>query len=218
MAAHTVLIGYGATGRSAASVLHADQTRLVVVDTDQARSALAAHDGARFVQGDGSDLAALHRADAAHATQMVVAVPDDATAVRITSLARSLNRTATITTLLRRPRWRALAGYLRADHTVVSGELVGRLLGMSVVRPETHEQVRRALCEAPNVVVAQREARANEVGRDPRACGPLVLAVLRDGVRRWTDDPMLSPLRRGDRLLVLQIPVHHTADGAEPPA
>jgi voltage-gated potassium channel len=91
---------------------------------------------------------------------------------------------------------------------VVSGELVGRLLGMSVVRPQTLEQVRRVLCEVPDVVVAQRDVRANEIGQDPRACGPLVLAVLRDGVRRWTDDPMLSLLRHDDRLLVLRTSPH----------
>jgi voltage-gated potassium channel Kch len=107
MAAHTVLIGYGATGRSAASVLNTNQATLVVVDTDQAQGVLAVHDGARFVCGDGRDTAALHRAGVTDAAQIVVAVPDDATAVRITSLARGLNRAATITTLIRRPCWRA---------------------------------------------------------------------------------------------------------------
>lgn len=44
-----------------------------------------------------------------------------------------------------------------------------------------------------------------EVARAPAACGPEVLAVVRDSVRHWRDDPDVEPLRAHDLLLVASI-------------
>jgi Trk K+ transport system NAD-binding subunit len=210
MIAHTVLIGYGATGRHAARTLPDQDAScsLVVVDTDCLRGVLATRDGARFVRGDGGDLAALRAAETQQAGRVVVAVPDDAVAVRITSLARSLNRIATIVTLLHAPHWRALALCVGADQTVIASSLVGGLLGMSVQHPERLDRVGRALAATPELVVAERGVDVAEVGCDPRTFSPLVLAVIRGGTRRWIEDPGVGVLRAGDRLLVV-----HAAPG-----
>jgi voltage-gated potassium channel len=205
MTAHTVLVGYGATGRSAAQTLPGDTVGgLVVVDTDAVRADLARQDGAQPVLGDGGDVATLRAAQVPEAAHILVAVPDDPVAVRITTTARSLNREATITTLVRDPHWRTLATYLGADQVVVAADLVGRLLGMAVRQPELPERVMRVLQQPPSLAITERPVHASEIGRPAATCGPLVLAVLRHGIRLWRDHPAASTLRAGDRLLVLR--------------
>lgn len=201
---HTVLVGYGATGRSTARMLPDHAADLVVVDTDRQRAVLALRDGMRPVLGDGGDVATLQAAQVPDAACVVVAVSDDHTAIRVTTTARSLNRTATIITVVRDPRWRHLADYVGADQVIVAAEVVGRLLGAAVRQPDLPDRVMRALERPLDLVVGERAVRAAEVGRAAVACGPLVLAVVRNGQRLWLDDARASTLRSADRLLVLR--------------
>ncbi|MBF6079590.1 NAD-binding protein [Nocardia beijingensis] len=206
MAAHTIVIGYGSAGRSAAHAVSdgGAASGLVVVDTDTTRTDAARREGAAAVLGDGHDLTVLHQAGAAHAARIAVAVSDDHDAVRITSTVRGLNNDATICTLLRRAGWKSLAEYLGADQVVVTGELTGRLLGLSVRRPDLPARFDRALRARPDLVVAERAVRSFEVGQCPGLCKPLVLAVVRGGRTHWRDDPVVGRLRASDQLLVLR--------------
>ncbi|MBF6302066.1 NAD-binding protein [Nocardia amamiensis] len=206
MAAHTIVIGYGSTGRSAAHAVSDGGlgSDLVVVDTDTARTTEARRDGATTVLGDGHDLTVLHQAGVAHAERIAVAVSDDHSGVRITSAVRGLNNDASICTLLRRSGWKSIAEYLGADQVVVTGELTGRLLGLSVRRPDLPAQFDRALRSHSELVVAERAVRSSEIGQCLSLCGPLVLAVARGGRIHWRDDPGEARLRASDRLLVLR--------------
>lgn len=210
MTAHTVLIGYGATGRSAAQALPDDTgDGLVVVDIDAARADLARQDGAQPVLGDGGDVTTLRAAHVPEAAHVLVAVPDDPSAARITTTVRSLNRDAAITTLVRDPHWRTLATYVGADQVLPGADLVGRLLGMTVHQPDLPERVMRALEHPPDLAIGERAVRTTEVGRAAATCGPLVLAVLRLGIRLWRDHPQASRLRADDRLLVVRAAPNH---------
>ncbi len=203
--AHTVLIGYGATGRSAAQTLADDAADgLVVVDTDVVRADLARRDGAQPVLGDGTDVTILRAAHVPEAAHVLVAVSDDPAAVRITTTVRSLNRDATIITLVRDPHWRPLATYLGADQVLAVADLVGGLLGMALRQPDLPERVMRTLERPPDLVIGERAVHASEVGRDAATCGPMVLAVLRNGIRLWCDHPDAASLRADDRLIVLR--------------
>ncbi len=205
MTAHTVLIGYGATGRSAAQALADDAaSTIVVVDVDAARAELARRDGTHPVLGDGGDITTLRAAQVPKAAHVLVAVSDDPAAIRITTTVRSLNRDAAIITLVREPHWRTLATYVGADQVLAGADLVGRLLGTTVNQPDLPERVVRALEQPPNLVISERAVRAAEIGHAAAACGPLILAVLRHGTRLWRDDPEASRLRADDRLLVLR--------------
>ncbi|WP_433714045.1 potassium channel family protein [Nocardia sp. CA-084685] len=205
MSMHTVLIGYGTTGRCATQALSAEVAGagVVIVDIDCTRTTLAHGDGVRAVLGDGSDTDTLRRAGVASASRVVVAVGSDREAVRITSIVRDLNPVAMVCTSLRGPGWEQLARYLGANQVVVTGSLVGRLLGLSVRRPEVLADFDRALANPPSLVVTERPVRPDEIGHDPARSGPLLLAVVRGGRIRWRDEPATSPLRAHDRLLVL---------------
>lgn len=206
MATHTVLIGYGDTGRVATDVLFVDHepAELVVVDTDPNRLDLAVERGATAVLGNGTELATLRTAEVQDAHQVIVAVADDAFAVRITAAVRSVNSTARVITLVREPGWRDVAEYLGADQVIVAEEMVGRLLGLSV-RPGGNGSHSRSLpAGGLELTVAERDVRESEIGRTPLACGPLVLAVVRGGMRVWREDPAVTSLQRDDQLLVLR--------------
>ncbi|WP_158853908.1 potassium channel family protein [Saccharothrix deserti] len=205
MASHTVLIGFGDTGRITADVLSRERStpRLVVVDLAPARLLPAVERGATAVVGDGADLDTLRLANVGDAARVIVAVADDMVAVRIVAAVRSVNNATTIITLLRESRWRDMAESLGADQVVVVEHIVGRLLGLSVRRPAQTTDVRQAPPEALDLAVTERAVRDPEVGRAPSDCGPLVLAVVRGSTRVWLDDPSVESLRPSDRLLVL---------------
>lgn len=206
MAPHTVLIGYGDTGRIAADLVAVDQpeTRLVVVDTDPDRLRLVTDHTATPVLGDGTDADTLRVANVQDAAQVIVAVTDDMAAMRVITAVRQISTTATITTLVREPRLRKLAKYLGADQVIVGEQLVGRLLGLSVRRPGHADLMRHLRADDLDLIVAERAVREFEIGRAPSECGPFVLAVVRDGERVWLDDPDGASLRPDDRLLVLR--------------
>jgi voltage-gated potassium channel len=203
MHAHTVLIGYGDTGRVAADTFSADRpaSRLVVVDTDPDRLWLVLEHGAAAVLGSGADLGVLRRAKVQDAACVIVAVANDAAAIRIIAAVRRVNGAVTIITLVRESRWRDLAECLGADQVVVVGQIISRLLGQSVRQPERHDPSSTANL---SLVIAERAVRDAEIGRTPRECGALVLAVVRGGARVWIDDPDVQTLRPDDRLLVLR--------------
>ncbi|WHT20249.1 NAD-binding protein [Crossiella sp. CA-258035] len=207
MPGHTILIGYTATGRYAASVLAADrqQSGLVVVDHDAARLALAEADGVRPVLGNGSEEAVLHSAMIGTATHVVVTMPEDSEVARITRAARDLNRSAVITAAVHDPRWRQALLVLGADQVLVTQQVVGSLLGMSVLRPDQPPGVQRVLTGVwMGLGITERPVRRTEIDRPATECGPLVLAVCRGGSRLWLNHPQASPLRASDRLLVLR--------------
>ncbi|MFI9415200.1 NAD-binding protein [Nocardia gamkensis] len=207
MSAHTIVIGYGSAGRSAAHAVFGGTigSNLVVVDTDTARTTEASRDGADAVVGDGRDLTVLLDAGVAAAARVAVAVSDDRDAVRITSAVRGLNNDATICTLLRSTGWKSIAKYLGADQVVVTSELAGRLLGLSLRRPDLPARFGHALRSDLAVVVTERAVRGTEIGQRPTRCGSLVLAVVRGGRTRWRDDPGVARLRVSDRLIVLRV-------------
>lgn len=206
MASHTVLIGYGDTGRIAADALCADSRtpRLVVIDTNPDILRLVPTHGGTAVLGDGANIDTLRIANAQNATQVIVAVSDDAAAVRIIAAVRWINAAATITTVVRDPQWRTLALQVGADQVIVAEQVVGRLLGLAVRQPAQADRIRQVDAGDLGLAVAERAVRDSEIGRTPSECGALVLAVVRGGERVWLDDPNVARLRPGDRLLVLR--------------
>ena len=198
MVPHVVLIGYGDTGRVVLRALRFDprRSRPTVVDANPARAVQARVDGADAVEGPGWRLETLSMAGVQEATHAVVAVSDDALALRITSVVRSLNEEITLTTVVRSPDLVELLRYLGADHVLTEDEVEERF---TELRPEPVEPPP----DDNGLAVLQRAVRLDEIGLLPFECGPEVLAVIRDGRRVWTEDPSAERLRQGDLLVVL---------------
>jgi Trk K+ transport system NAD-binding subunit len=197
MRSHAVLIGYSARGRVVLSALFAGghATDFTVVDSDPERVAQAEVDGVHAVAGQGWRLDTLWSAGVHIADHVVIAVTDDVLALRVTSVVRSLNETATVTTVVRSTRLHELIEFIGADH-VLAADRVGEWA--LKVESLAYEQV-----SSSEWVVAERPVMTDEVGSSPLACGHQVLAVVRDGQRIWVEDPAVEQLRGDDRLLVL---------------
>ncbi|MCG8922541.1 NAD(P)-binding protein [Lentzea sp. CC55] len=197
MRPHAVLIGYSVRGRVVLSTLFAQghATDFTVIDSDPDRVAQASVDGIRAVTGEGWRLGVLWSAGVHTSEHVVVAVTDDAQALRITSVVRSLNEAATITTLIRSTELHELIEFFGADH-VVTEDRAGEW---------SLEVASAPFDDLPHLewVVLERPVVEDEIGLLPLECGNDVLAVLRDGQRIWAEDPVVGKLRGDDRLVVL---------------
>ncbi|MCX2948920.1 NAD(P)-binding protein [Lentzea sp. NEAU-D7] len=197
MRSHVVLIGYSARGRVVLSTLFAGghATDFTIVDSDPERVVQAGVDGVRAVAGEGWRLDVLWSAGVHTSDHIVVAVTDDALALRITSVVRSLNEAATITTLVHSTQLQELIEYLGADHVLVADRVGEWALEMDGIVCDQLPELEWSVLERP---VMQ-----DEVGSSPWECGNDVLAIVRDGQRIWIEDPEVGELRCDDKLVVL---------------
>lgn len=197
MRSHAVLIGYSARGRVVLSTLFAGghATDFTIVDSDPERVVQAGVDGVRAVAGEGWRLDVLWSAGVQASDHIVVAVTDDALALRITSVVRSLNEAATITTLVHSTQLQELIEYLGADHVLVADRVGEWALKMDSLVCDHLPELEWSVLERP---VMQ-----DEVGSSPLECGNDVLAVVRAGQRIWAEDPEVGELRGDDKLVVL---------------
>lgn len=197
MRSHAVLIGYSARGRVVLSTLFAGghATDFTIVDSDPERVVQAGVDGVRAVTGEGWRLDVLWSAGVHTSDHVVVAVTDDALALRITSVVRSLNEAATITTLVHSTQLQELIEYLGADQVLVADRVGEWALEMDSIVCDQLSELEWSVLERP---VMQ-----DEVGSSPLECGNDVLAVVRDGQRIWIENPEVGELRCDDKLVVL---------------
>jgi hypothetical protein len=199
MRSRTVLIGYSVRGRLILSALLADgrASDVTVIDSDARRAEQAALEGLHAVVGTCWRLRTLWMAGVHAADHVVVAVPEDDQAERITAAVRSVNDNATIILVVRDSEPHGAIDHLGADHVLNARQ--AWLWKPDAPKPERGGG---AFAEAGWTVV-ERAVTNGEVGRSPLDCDHQVLAVLRDGRRLWIEDPAAAVLRDGDRVLVV---------------
>jgi len=88
---HVIVCGYGRLGNTLANDLAADQQRLVVIESDPARTAAAESEGHLVVEGDATEEDVLNKAGLDRAKTLVTTLPSDAANVFITLTARDIN-------------------------------------------------------------------------------------------------------------------------------
>jgi hypothetical protein len=187
VSSHTVLIGFGERGHRFVGAMPEPRLHsLAVIDTDLARADDISRRGARPVIGNGTDVVALREAGVPGAARVIVAVADDAVALRVLCAVRWLNDQATVVVAFHDPQWRELGLYLGADHVVVNE-----------VPPEDLP------CVPGDLVLVERAVLASEVGLHLSECAPRILAAVRGSDHRWRDEPKPHVLRAEDRLLEL---------------
>ena len=212
---HTVIVGFGTKGRSAALTLlnHGTPAELIVViDEQQAALKHANELGLVSIHGDGTRSRVLAKAEAAAAKTIVIATQRDDTAVLSTLTARQINPHAFVAVTVRQAENAPLLRQSGADSVVTSSEAAGKLLGVSALSPNVGHVVGDLLSYGQGMDIVEQPAGPGQIGEPPGA-GPLpLLAVIRDGRLLRFDDPLIGRVGEHDRVVVVR------PNGPEPAA
>lgn len=203
---HTVVIGYGTKGRSAAHTLCATGLRkdqLVIVDPSGKVIEAANAEGLTGVIGDATRSDVLLRAEVQRARQIVIATQRDDTAVLVTLTARQLNKNAKIVTAVREEENAPLLRQSGADAVITSASAAGRMLGMSVLSPWAGSVMDDLIQQGSGLDMVERPVTKAEAGRGVRETDDLVVSVVRGHRLLAYDDPAASPLQPTDRVIAI---------------
>lgn len=207
---HTIIIGYGVKGRSAArSLLDSGikGTQIVVVAPDRQAIDEATRDGLIGVLGDARREEVLGDAMISRCSQLIVATDEDDTSVLVTLTARRLAPTARIVAAVRESQNAEILRQSGADTVIPTAESAGRLMGLSLLSPVAGELMEDLLDSSGGLEVVEREITREELGRAPSdvdATGQIVLAVVRGGVMHRFDQSTIRILEQGDHLVVIR--------------
>ncbi len=123
---HVIICGFGVPGRAVAEWLDARHTRHTVIETNAITCDRAVKAGRLMIEGDATDPAILNAAGIARASMIVVAIPDQATALKVVKAARELNGTVPIIARTRFISGGFEARKLGADFAIVEEQVVGQ--------------------------------------------------------------------------------------------
>ena len=204
---HTVIVGYGVKGRSAAATLLSNgypAEKIVVVDPHQVSIDEANEIGLVGVVGDATRADVLRRAGVPVASEVIVTTGRDDSSVLATLTARQLNPTAEIVAAVREAENQGLIRQSGANAVILSSDAVGRLLGLATVSPALGNVLEDLISTGEGLEVAERDVRPREVGQVPRKLDDLVIAVVRDEQVLPYHSPAIGHLVRGDRIVVVR--------------
>ena len=205
---HTVVVGFGTKGRSAAATLVSqgvEAERIVVVDPDPAAVAEAGRHGFAGVVGDATRTEVLRSAEVSRAKRVIVAAQRDDTAVLVTLTARQLAPRASIVVAVREAENASLLRQSGADSVVTSSDAAGRLLGLSTLSPSVGAVMEDLLDASSGLEVAERPLATREVGASAADLPELVVAVVRHGKVHAPTAPACGTLQQDDRVVFVRV-------------
>lgn len=207
---HTMIIGYGVKGRSAAkSLLDAGTvpSSIVVVTPDRTDVDEATRLGMVGVVGDARREDVLRDAAIERAERIIIAPNEDDTSVLITLTARRLSPHARIVVAVRQSQNAEVLRQSGADIVIPTAESAGRMMGLSLQSPTAGQLLEDLMDSGRGLEITERAITREELGLSPGdldARGQIVLAVIRgDEVFRF-DQEGVRVLQQGDRLVVIQ--------------
>ena len=132
---HVILCGYGRIGQEIAAQLQRDDTPLVVIETDPARSQIAESRGLNVLLADATLDESLLEAGLEQCRSLVAALPGDASNLYVVLSARDLQPTCRL--IARASSDEAAAKLRLAGATVVVSPYIagGRVMAASALRP-----------------------------------------------------------------------------------
>ena len=204
---HTVIVGFGTKGRSAAYTLVSRGLRkdhIVIVDPDKRVVEAANAEGFPGVVGDATRSAVLRRAQAHQAKQIVIATQRDDTAVLVTLTARQMNKRAPIIAAVREEENVPLLRQSGATSVITTASAAGRLLGQSTLSPYVGEVMEDLITSGSGLDLVERPVVKSEAGKSPRELDDLVVAVLRGHRLLHYDEPDAAVLELTDRLITIR--------------
>ncbi len=211
---HTVIVGFGTKGRSAAETLMTTgltQDQIVVVDPSSEVVKQANAEGYAGVVGDATRSSVLMRARTDRAKQVVISTQRDDTAVLVALTVRQLSSAVRIVASVREEENVPLLRQSGADSVITSASAVGRLLGLSMMSPNSGAVMEDLIHQGKGLSVRERPVTKAEAGRSPRECEDLVVSVIRGHRLLAFDHPDAATLELTDRVVV----IHHIGEEEE---
>lgn len=208
--AHTVVVGFGVTGRSAVqAVLDQGTPAGQVVVVDRTRQAIdeATALGCVGVVGDATREEVLQTAEVGKAARVVVATDRDDTSVLVVLTARRLSSSATVVASARESQNITVLRQSGANIVIPTAESAGRLLGLSLASPTAGRIVEDLLEPVQGLEIVERAITPAELGVPPQSLlehGTVVLAVVRGGQVHRFDEGAVTVLQKDDRIVVIR--------------
>lgn len=204
---HVIVCGYGHSGRTAAAELVSRGTAaddVIVVDADDALLKEAARAGHVGLRGDATTRRTLQDAGIERAAAIIVATGRDDTNALVVLTIRQLNPGIRVIATVREEENGPLLRQAGADVTVTPSRVAGYLLADAVAHRHVNDFVLDVLSSGGRLVLLERAARPDEIGRPAGVVGrAMVLRILRGGgpVGFWEPGAIIAD---GDVVLALE--------------
>ena len=137
LANHTIVCGFGKSGRVLAKLLAMQNRQFVIVEIDAATCQLATEDGYLAIHADATDEETLIGAGIRGASSIVVALPTDAENVFITLSARNLCPAIRIVAQAEQESTSRKLRQAGANEVVMAHQMVANYMSRLVTRPST---------------------------------------------------------------------------------
>jgi len=205
---HVIICGFGHSGRTAASELvrrGLPPQQIVVVDPAEPLLQEAAREGHIGIKGDATMERTLRDAGVETARSVILCTGrDDTNALGVLTV-RQLNPKVRVISSAREEENGPLLRQAGADVTVMPSRVSGYLLADSVANQHVNDFVLDVLSSGGRLLLVERAARPEEVGRPLGLVGgAMVLRIYRGGQPVGFWEPDGAAIRAGDMLLVLE--------------
>ncbi|MBA4355183.1 MAG: potassium transporter TrkA, partial [Novosphingobium sp.] len=203
---HIVVLGFGISGSEAVAELIArgtDPGRIVVLDPDERRLAIAAEFGCNVMVADATRDATLLDVHIASACAVLVSAGRDDTSILITLTARHLAPGVPISTVVRAVDNEALARQAGASTVINPVRFTGLLLAGSAHGTHVADYLTDLASIEGRVQLVERDVRADEVGKplSALASGGRGLRIYRGGQPIGFWDDAARALQPGDKIV-----------------
>ncbi len=121
---HVIVAGFGVPGRAVVEILHEAKISYCIVELNRATVERCEKFGEHIIEGDVTAEATLREAGIERATLVVIAIPNEQSALAATKVARSLNKTARIITRCHFISKGLEAKMLGADEVIIEEQVV----------------------------------------------------------------------------------------------
>jgi voltage-gated potassium channel len=205
---HTVIIGYGTMGQSAAATLIGNGVppeKILVIDRNPQAVAAANRQNLAAFEGDATSRDLLHRAELPKAREVIITINADDTTILVTLTVRQLNHTAHVVAAVRDAENRPLIRQSGADAIVTSSDAVGRLMGLSSLSPHLGNVIEDLLTPYTGLEITQRMITKEEEGLNPAELpNERVLGIIRNQTLRRFFEAGSDVLKLGDEIVVVR--------------
>jgi voltage-gated potassium channel len=211
LANHVVVCGFTHSGACVAHELALrgmDKHQILIVDRDRTELEAAADQGFIGILGDATREETLREAMLPSARAIFVCTERDDTNVLIVLTARQIAPHIRVIARVEEAENEKLLRQSGANATILPSRVGGILMAGAIENSALSNYVMDLISANGGVVLVERDAREEEIGRMPRDLeNTLIVAVIRDGRELGVDDAD-ALLRVGDKVLAIRQSKH----------